>query len=636
MLGRTDRRWRSVAILMVMSAFAFAAVLRLAYWQVAMAPWLQRQAQPQLAQKTTEHPVRGDIYDRNGTLLATTGYLDALAGHPDTITSTERQQTVAGLVTIMGLDAAARDALDAKLKATVQYAPLFRELTADQSAQVRAGIATGQLRGLILIPQLVRIYPNPGGQPGTTLASQLLGFVSAPDGDSVGQYGIERQYNDILSGRPRELATATDSSGVVTDSAAQVGGPGAGGQSITISIDARLQLQLEKELFAAWSADKAKRVSGLIMDPNTGQVLAWASVPGYDANDAGNVAMRDPLLVQDPIVTQAYEPGSVMKMLTATSALQNKVVTPNTRILDSVGISFGNGQRVQNSDHLGKGRIPVRDVIAFSRNVAVSRIALRLGATASRASATLYKTWHQLGIGVKTGVDVPGEVAGIAYDPSRKPWAPIDLANHAFGQGVAVTPVQLATAYTPMINGGMLVQPHFLLSIGDTPPSVAPGTRVLPRKVAGQLQGILHHVTSAVSWYAKGSLIPHYQVGGKTGTAQIWRNDLWNPVLKRRGDWDHHYFNFTFVGYVGGDTPAAVVAVHIDEAKSLTKGQGDFTLNETSYQLFRHIALAVIRVRQVPRATDPKAGQPEPGSDAERVLQPLRFYRRTHPAGQGR
>jgi hypothetical protein len=151
---------------------------------------------------------------------------------------------------------------------------------------------------------------------------------------------------------------------------------------------------------------------------------------------------------------------------------------------------------------------------------------------------------------------------------------------------------------------------------------------VLTRKVAGQLMAIMHHVTSAVWWYAKGSLIPHYQVGGKTGTAQIWRSGK---------GWDPDYFNFTFVGYVGGDKPAAVVAVHIDEAKSLTRRQGEFTLNITSYQLFRRVAIAIIRTQEVHKASDPRVGQPEPGSGAEKVLEPLRYYRRTHTsAGRGR
>ncbi len=625
MLGRTDQRWRSVAILVVMCAFALAAVIRLAYWQVAMAPKLQEMAQQRMRFSSTEHAIRGDIFDRNGRLLATTGYRDTLAAWPDQVSTDRRIATVTALTEILDLDDKARDVLDTKLSSKDQYAVLKQELTDDESAAVRAGIAGRTLFGLTLLPHLVRIYPNPGGQPGTTLASQLLGFVTSADGDSQGHYGIEGQYNDVLAGRPKLTATARDRLGRDLESSARVIDPGADGEDVTISIDASLQLQLEKELFAAWNADRSKRVSALVMDPRTGELLAWATVPGYDANDGNNA---DQNLVQDPIVTEAYEPGSVMKMLTAASALENKVVVPSTRIHDSFAVSFGAGQNVQNADHRGMGRITFRDVIAYSRNVAVSKVAARLGRNTARAAATLYKTWNKMGIGRLSGVDVPGEVAGIAADPRRKTWAAIDLANRSFGQGVTATPIQLATAFTPMINGGMRVQPHFLLSIAQQPQAVAPPRRVLTKKVSGQLQGILHHVTSAVSWYANGSLIPRYQVGGKTGTAQIWRND--------EGRWDPDTFNFSFVGYVGGDQPAAVVAVRIDEANSLTKGQGDITLNITSYQLFRRIANGIIRTQEVKRSKDPQAGQPEPGSAAERVLAPERYARHVLRSGRAR
>ncbi|MCY7419570.1 MAG: penicillin-binding protein 2 [Chloroflexi bacterium] len=625
MLGRTDRRWRSVAILVVMCAFALAAVIRLAYWQVAMAPKLQGLAQQQMQYATKEHAIRGDIFDRNGRLLATTGYRDTLAGWPDQVTKAQRVATVEGLTKILDLDDTGRAALDAKLSSKARYAVLKQELTLDQGRAVRAGIAGRTLFGLTLLPHLVRIYPNPGGQPGTTLASQLLGFVTSADGDSQGHYGIEGQYNDALAGRPKLTATARDSLGRDLESSARVIDPGADGEDVTISIDASLQLQLEKELFAAWNADRSKRVSALVMDPRTGELLAWATVPGYDANDGNNA---DQKLVQDPIVTEAYEPGSVMKMLTAALALENKVVVPSTRIHDSVAVSFGAGLNVKNADHRGMGRITFRDVIAYSRNVAVSKVAARLGRNTAKAATVLYKTWNKLGIGRPSGVDVPGEVAGLAYDPRRSIWTPIDLANRAFGQGVTTTPIQLATAFTPMINGGMRVQPHFLISIAQQPQAVTPPRRVLTKKVSGQLQGILQHVTGAVSWYAKGSLIPRYQVGGKTGTAQIWRND--------EGRWDPDTFNFSFVGYVGGDRPAAVVAVRIDEANSLTRGQGDITLNITSYQLFRRIAMGIIRTQEVKRSRDAQAGQPEPGSAAERLLAPERYARHARRSGRAR
>jgi cell division protein FtsI/penicillin-binding protein 2 len=418
---------------------------------------------------------------------------------------------------------------------------------------------------------------------------------------------------------------ARDRFGRSLQSSTQVIDAGADGEDITISIDLNLQLQLEKELYAAWVSDKSKSVSALVMDPRTGELLAWASVPGYDANRSGTVAMTHPELLQDPIVTQPYEPGSVMKMLTAASALENKVITPSSRVLDSSVLRFGPGLAVHNWDGDGLGRLTFRDVIAYSRNVGVSRVAARLGRNTAKASAALYRTWRKLGIGVKSGVDVPGEVTGIAKDPRRDAWPAIDLANAAFGQGVSVTPVQLATAFTPMINGGKHVQPHFLVAIGDRPQDAAPSRRVLTKKVASQLQGIMHHVTSSVWWYAKGSLIPHYQVGGKTGTAQIWRTGK---------GWDHNTYNFSFVGYVGGDKPAAVVALHINEANSLTTNE--IKLNVTSYQLFRQVAKAVIRTQDVRRSSDPDAGLPERGSVAERVLTPTRYLQHASARGRAR
>jgi cell division protein FtsI (penicillin-binding protein 3) len=609
MPGRTDRRWRSAAVLVTIVVLAAVGVLRLAYWQVVMAPELTERAQAQIQRATIEPALRGTILDRHGRVLATTGYRDTLAAWPDRIADGARPDVVEALVRILGLDTPGREALATKLDPESQYAVLDSELTEDQSREIRAGIADGSLRGLTLLPHAVRIYPNPGGQPGTTLASQLLGFVRSSDG--TGHYGIEQQYDAVLSGVPRRVAVARGPDSLPLESSELVLDPGQDGRDVTLSIDASLQLQLEKELYLAWTADKAKRVSAVVMDPRTGEILAWATVPGYDANDINGVWAKDPSVLQDPIVSQVYEPGSVMKMLTATAALEHKVVSPDTRIVDSSVLRFG-PDRVRNADHRGMGKIAFRDVIAYSRNVAVSKVAKRLGGSTARAARVLYDTWQRLGIGRPTGVDVAGEVAGLAADPARRPWADIDLANRSFGQGVAVTLVQLATAFTPMLDGGLRVQPHFLVSIGDQAQRAAAPERVIRKKTAKRLRDLLVHVTSSVSYYAHGSLIRHHEVGGKTGTAQIWRD--------REHRYDPDTFNFSFVGYVGGDAPAAVVAVRIDEANPVIKGAGDLRLNITSYELFRRVAWDIIRTLDVPRASDPNAGLPEHGSAAERIL----------------
>jgi membrane peptidoglycan carboxypeptidase len=225
--------------------------------------------------------------------------------------------------------------------------------------------------------------------------------------------------------------------------------------------------------------------------------------------------------------------------------------------------------------------------------------------------------WERLGIGSRTGVGTAAESAGIAADPAERPWAPLDLANRSFGQSVLVTQIQLAAAYAPMVNGGFAVRPHLVAAAAGTPATPPPAERVFTPAVAADLRGLLDHVTGAIPWYAEGSLIRGWQVGGKTGTAQIWRDT--------KGAYSKHTFNFSFVGYVGGDTPAAVVAVRIEEARSRSEVQGQIQIEVTSYALFRRVAQGIIEILGVPRASYPGAGFPEPLSPADRDLTPNRY-----------
>jgi cell division protein FtsI/penicillin-binding protein 2 len=608
MAGRTDRRVRVFVVLACVLAFALAATIRLAYWQVVRADDLRDRALAQLGQPARLPAVRGDILDRHGAVLATTGYRDTLGAYPDTISEATAGALVDALGEILRLDEAARRDLAAKLGSHARYAVLEREITEAQSVAVRAGLEDGSLSGLALEPHPVRIYPSPGGAPGTTLASQLLGYVGA---DGHGYYGIEQYYDAVLAGRPKLLASAGSVGSAPAAGSGDVVDPGEDGQDIRLTLDAGLQLQLEKELYAAWVLDRSKRVSGLIMDPDTGEILAWASVPGYDANDYARVFRTRRELFRDALASDPYEPGSVMKMITATAALQNGTVTLRKRVKDVTQLRFGT-DLVRNADWSAMGWIPFRDVIAYSRNVATARVARKLGRSVRSSSNVLWRTWQQLGIGEPTGVDIANEYPGRAADPRRDRWAPIDLANRAFGQSVSVTSVQLATAYTPMINGGMRVQPHFLRAVGDERVEPPAPRRVIGKSLAGKLRAIMQHVTSAVPWYAEGSLIPGWTVGGKTGTAQIWRVD--------QGRYAYRNFNFSFVGFVGGDRPEAIVAVRIHDTTPKILGRGLLDLKITSYELFRRIAVRIIETLHIARSHDPRAGMPERGSLAERVF----------------
>lgn len=628
MLGRTDHRGRTALLMIALAIFAVAASARLAFWQVQRGPELRQNAIAQLERPAEVSTQRGRILDRNGRVLALTVYRDRLAVYPrglvvaynDAETERRRAGTLEALTEVLGLDRWGRERVRAILAdSTSAYEVIDRQLTEAESAAIRA--ETGKddkerrLWSVVLEPQPVRMYPNEGGEPGTTLASHLLGFVTS---SGQGAYGIEEQYNTALSGVPTKVIAAFDRNNRMLSTTARVVEPGQDGVDIHLTIDAGLQLQLEKELLAARNTDDAKRASALIMDPRTGEILAWASVPGYDANDYAAQWVRNKDAFRDPILSSSYEPGSVMKMFTAAAALDAKRVTLSKLVLDSGALRFP-PYTVRNADHKAMGWIPFRDVVAYSRNVATARTAARLGRNVPKSSAVLYDMWTRLGLGQRTGIDLANEELGIVRDPAKAPWAPIDLANRSFGQGVSVTQVQLAAGYTPMINGGFRVTPHFLVSIDGQEAAKPTKERVLSAQVAGQLHSVLDHVVSAVPWYAQGSLIRGYQVGGKTGTAQIWQAD--------KGRYSRDVFNFSFIGYVGSDEPAAVVAVRIEEARAHSEVQGAIELNITSYQLFNRIAHTIIDTLDLKRSTWPGAGFPEPLSLADQELTPDRYRR---------
>ncbi len=594
MLGRTDSRLRLILLLVGLITVAVALVVRLAYWQLARGGEMRVLAAAQVETTAQEPAIRGDIFDRHGRLLATTAYRDLLAAYPDRIDEAARTATAARLAGILGLRGAAAQRLVSALGSGSSYAILARQLTPEQSQRIRDAVDAGEVSGLRLEPRPVRLYPNPGGAPETTLASQLLGFV---DGEGEGQYGIEQHYQAVLAGQPRLVSTLRGATGLTLADEGRVIDVGSPGADLKLTIDASLQLQLEKELYAAWVADRAQRVSAVVIDPHTGEVLAWGSVPGYDANDFARVASTDPSLFVDPIISQVYEPGSVMKMALATAALGSGTVDADTLIRDTGALRFA-GARVDNADKRGMGDIPFEDVFAYSRNVGTARVAFMLGSDVDAAARVLYDTWIRLGFGRLTGVDVARESAGLVSDPDDRPWRPIDLANRAFGQGVAATPLQLATAFGAVASGGSEVNPYLVAEVNEQAVERPIAEQVLEPELAAELERMMVHVVTAVPWYAEGTLIPGYHVGGKTGTAQIWDSD--------QGRWIWNTFNFSFVGFAGRTAPEAVIAVRIHDTRPLVRGQGNFDLEITSYELFRRIAVDTMAALDV-QPFDPDA-----------------------------
>jgi cell division protein FtsI/penicillin-binding protein 2 len=268
---------------------------------------------------------------------------------------------------------------------------------------------------------------------------------------------------------------------------------------------------------------------------------------------------------------------------------------------------------VRNADRKSLGDLTVKDVIARSRNVATAKIARMLAPNSTQKAAhRLYDLWQKVGMTRPTGADIANEITGNWYDPDVRQWSPIDLANRAFGQGVAVTMPQLARGTATLVNGGYLVQPHLVKGsvVGDEK------ERVLKAKVARQAKDIMTHVTGSLSWYAAGSLIPGYEIGGKTGTAQIWDS--------AKGKWKERRFNHNFIGFVGGRKQEYVVIVRLEEPKPIHVKQGDIPLRIESYELFQMVARSTINQLNMKKSKDPNAGRPIIGSDAAKRLEPMR------------
>ena len=603
MLGRTDSRRRLLFLLITFVVGGAALLTRLAYWQVVRRDSLALEAFAQTTMRQESPSRRGDIFDRSGVVvLATTVDRERLAAMPSELAPRRRREVATELIALLGLEAEDAELLTERMMSERKYVVLAHDLDRGVTDRLRAAADSDRIEAVMLEPEPVRVYPHEGGGPDSTLAAHLLGFVNR---DGIGQYGVEQYYQEQLAGRPRIVHAEKDVAARAIPDTIVVEDDGAPGEDMTLTIDAGLQLALEQEVLAAWAADKAKSVSAVVIDPYSGEVLAEATYPSYDANDYRAIAATDPSRFIDPIVSSSYEPGSVFKMLTAIAGLETKTVTTKTQIKDVGTLMLDHGRtHVDDADRRGKGWMTFEDAIAYSRNVVAAKVALKLGDTTNESAGILHETWLRLGFGAQTGIDLAGEVRGQVHDPTITKWQQIDLANGSFGQGVAVTPIQLATAFSAMVNGGVLVQPHVVKTIRSTDLDPPDRGQVIDPKLSKTLVKMMNHVVTEVPFYRDRTLIKGYEVGGKTGTAQIWDT----KARGGRGAWKNNLFNYSFVGYIARDpgAPDVVVAVQINEGTPTVARVGQLEMPVMSFELFRRIAHdAITRPGLLPERRDP-------------------------------
>jgi len=597
---RTDSRLRANVITLVLILVAAACVARLGYWQVVARDRLLEAGAAQLRSTVTNDPIRGTITDRTGAVvLATTVLRHRLVSQGGSFSVADRAATADALTAALGLSVSSAAKVRSVLESGRKWGVLLPALDDAQTEAVRSEIGAGRVRGVTLEEVRVRLYPQPGGSVGATLASHILGFVNS---DGGGQYGLEEYYNEQLAGAASISTTVRGADGQLATTQVSAGRTPS---NLQLCIDATLQTLVEQEVATAGIADGAESVSAIVIDPYTGAVISSASWPAYDANSFGVTAARDPSRFINPATTSVYEPGSVMKAITSVAALESGLYTPSTMIQDEAVLTLDHGAtKVRNSDHKSKGSMTLTAALAWSRNIVFSKVGLSLGSDARDAAARLYATWLRFGFGGKTGIDVVGESQGLVNDPAERRWREIDVANAAFGQGVGTTLMQLAVAYSALVNGGVLVRPRLVESIdGVTVPITIRGTATTP-EVSAQLVRMTSQVTKSVPFYAKLTRMDGYAHGGKTGTAQIWLKDADGG----KGAWDSDHYNFTFVGWVGKTAPEYVIAISIRRGTPVTQRQGAIVNRIESFELFRRVAQDLISVYNIPPAVAAATG----------------------------
>ena len=520
------RRRVRIGALTVMLAALFALIaLRLAALVVFDGPRLTALARMEHTGEVALAAPRGPLSDRNGEPLALTAETRSVYARPLQLLAASTPQERTPLAAALGITP---HELEAKLHRGAPFVWLRRHLPAAR-AQAAEALA---LDGVGALSEYKRFYPE------GTLAAPVVGLAGM---DGQGLSGLELQYDRLIRGEPVVLRFYHDALGhPIFDSPLALKTPEAGAR-VVLTLDARIQALAENDLAAEVRKSGARRGAAVVLDPFSGQVLALANITA----DGASIGER----LHDTAVQDAFEPGSTMKGLLASIALQDGVITSHQRIYCENG-TYTVGRRMVHDDS-PHGWLDLGGIIEVSSNIGASKIALKLGAD------RFYSGLRAFGLGARTGIDLPGEASGILRKPST--WREIDLANHGFGQGVAVTPIQLAAAYAVIANGGYLVRPYVVKAAYDVAgrPLLTHTAealhRVIAPDVAHTMNRLLQGVVNGPDGTGRLAQVGDFVVAGKTGTAQMI-----NPTT---GAYYQSRLVASFVGFLPANDPRLVILV---------------------------------------------------------------------------
>ncbi|MBS3810358.1 MAG: PASTA domain-containing protein [Halanaerobiales bacterium] len=510
-----------------------------------------------LKQRITELkvvPDRGNIYDINGKELAVSVQSITVVGLPKQITNPT--QTAGKLAAVLSID---YGILTKRLKRNA-YAVYLERKISDQKYQK---IKEMDLRGITFIDENKRIYPK------DTLASQLVGFVGV---DENGLEGIELAYDSQLTGIKGKMLTERDASGRIIPEAVIDYIPEENGNDIYLTINEAIQHRSEHEIASAVDTYNAKSGTIIIMEPKTGNIVSMANYPAFNPNNISKYKQPD---WRNRAIADNYEPGSTFKIITTASALEEGVVNSNDVFFDSGEVKVEK-EIIECWEEDGHGKELFSEVVQNSCNPGFVQVGLRMG------KETFFKYIDAFGFGHKTNIELPGEAVGQL--PNYDNVGDIELATVSFGRGISVTPIQLITAVSAVANNGIMLKPNFIDKIIDQKGNIkimnqsTEIRRVVSKTTSQKTLELLENVVSqgtGVNAYIEG-----YRVGGKTGTAEHYRGDLYDS---------------SFIGVFPVNDPKFVILVVLYGIDGQV-----YYASQTAAPVFKNIATDLIRYYKMP------------------------------------
>src|SRR2546428_10101500 len=566
--GKVERvgsaRLRVISMLAVAIVLAGMVWSRLAYWQVVQHGQLAVAAQAQYRELVELPALRGAIFDRNLTQLVVNTTVYSAFVSPDQIAATQRDAVATGLSTVLEVD---RAEVMTTLEANVKFAYIARRFAKAKADQLR----TLKLPGVGLQEETQRSY-LPGISSGSTLAANLLGFV---DWNGDGNYGLEANYQKALGGTPGYISSYRDLANREIVLGTHTHQDPVNGQDLVLSLDANIQYAAEQALMEGVKRDRAESGSVLIMDPTTGGIVAWADYPGYNAN---NFNHTNTAAFKDNVLGYVYEPGSVMKVVTLSGAINAGAIEPSTVINDPGVLNVG-GYPIYHLDRPNHGNVNYHYELEHSLNVGAMKAMLAEG------HAAFYNNLQAFGLTQPSGVDVAGE--NCLLPPKADQMSDSQYATASFGQGIDVNMVQMLGAINVVANGGKYAPPHVVERVGTrvNPVVLQPERQAVPAATAAKMTEMMKQVVQHGSGWT--SRIKGFELdqAGKTGTSQI-------PV---NGEYTQDVWT-SFVGFLPAQHPKFTMLVVIRKPH-YPGSDRDWTLNDgymTAEPIWKTIAQTII------------------------------------------